>query len=158
MKEWIFPDNGPKIGQPGPLTEQKYVAHDQAKIGAYWPYVIYQGLSGEIRSVHYACHEKNECWHESVLDTIETKNGTQLVVLPLAHNSSLMGLFYQEEEEDRFLAYTQDKSGKGESWENGKPHWYICRPVPTVLTLASGFLASHTFRCIRGFILYNAIR
>lgn len=121
LKEWIFPDNGPKIGQPGPLTKQKYVAHDQTKLGAYWPYVVYQGLSGEIRAVHYACHKKNECWHESVLDTTEAKNGTQLIVPPLAYNSSLTGLFYQEEG-GRFLVYAQDDSARRAIQGNGKSY------------------------------------
>lgn len=155
MKEWIFPDNGPKIGQPGPLTKQKYVAHDQTKLGAYWPYVVYQGLSGEIRAVHYACHKKNECWHESVLDTMEAKNGTQLIVPPLAYNSSLTGLFYQEEG-GRFQVYAQDDPARGAIQGTGKS--YVDSPVPSVLTLASGFMGSHTSRCTCGFVFHNTIK
>ena len=118
LNEWIFPDNGPDVGQPGPLTEQKYIAHDQTKISAYWPHIVYQGFSGELRAVDYACHEKTRCWHESVLRTTEAKNGTQLVTLPFQNNMSTQGLFYQEEE-GRVIAHVKDDKGDEEMWESG---------------------------------------
>ena len=118
MSEWVFPDTGPDIGRPGSLTAQKYPAHDQTKISAYWPYVVYQGVSGEIRAAHYACHEESECWHDAVLNTTQATNGTRLVALPLAQNLSTMGLFYQEEG-GRFLAYTHNASRDSQIWQNG---------------------------------------
>ncbi|KAF2683273.1 hypothetical protein K458DRAFT_418910 [Lentithecium fluviatile CBS 122367] len=117
LNEWIFPDTGPEIGRPGPLSQQKYTAREDSKIASYWPHLVYQGTSGEIRGAHYACHEKNECWHERVFSTTDARNGTHLVVTPMQNNLSSLGLFYQEKG-GRMLVYTEDEDEIGALWEN----------------------------------------
>jgi hypothetical protein len=119
LNEWIFLDSGSGLGQLGPLSQQKYVAHEDTKLAAYWPHIVYQGMGGEIRGVHYACHEENECWHERVFDTTTARNGTQLVATPLQNDLSSLGLFYQEEG-GRVLEYAENKDAEGSLWENCK--------------------------------------
>ncbi|KAF2014731.1 hypothetical protein BU24DRAFT_423639 [Aaosphaeria arxii CBS 175.79] len=119
LLEWIFPDSGPVEGQPGPLTEQKYMAHEASKLAYYWPTLSYQGLSGEIRQAYYECHRKNECWHDRVLDTNEAKNGTQLAMSPMQNELTVAGLFYQEKDGGRVVIYREDNgNGTAELWSN----------------------------------------
>lgn len=118
LNEWIFPDTGPETGQPGPLTQQKYIANEQTQIASYWPQIFYQGLSGEIRGADYACHEKNECWHERVLRTTDAMNGTHLSAVPGGNNLSSLILFYQEDD-NKVILYAENDEEEGELLDNG---------------------------------------
>lgn len=112
LNEWIFPDTGPNTGQAGPLNQQKYMAHSESNLAFYWPQLVYQGLSGEIRGNHFECYRKNECWHETVLTTSAATNGTPLAIVPLRNNLSSTGLFYREES-GRCVNYKEDN---GDAW------------------------------------------
>lgn len=118
LNEWLFPDSGPAEGQPGSLTEQKYIVHNDTKLSFYWPSLIYQGMSGEIREAHFECHRRNQCWHDNVLRTTEARNGTQLALVPMRNSLASTGLFYQEES-GRYVNYKQDsEKGTMTVWEN----------------------------------------
>ncbi|KAF1950692.1 hypothetical protein CC80DRAFT_554053 [Byssothecium circinans] len=117
LNEWIFPDDGPEIGLPGPLSQQKYIAHEDTKIASYWPHIVYQGVTGELRNVYYGCHEKDHCWHERVFRTTQASNGTQLILVPLGNNLASLGIFYQEDG-GRFLEYRENYGAVGSLWEN----------------------------------------
>lgn len=119
LREWIFPDSGPAIGQPGSLSAQMYIAHEETKLGFYWPSLVYQGMSGEIREAHFECHRENECWHDNVLRTTEASNGTRLVTVPMRNNISSTGLFYREEG-GKVLNYKEDNGQASEIWANRK--------------------------------------
>jgi hypothetical protein len=117
INEYNFPNSGPAIGQPGSLNQQKYIAHDETQLAFYWPKVIYQGMSGEIREAHFECHRKNECWHDNVLRTTGASNGTRLATAPMRNNESSTGLFYREES-GRFVNYKEDNADASEIWAN----------------------------------------
>jgi hypothetical protein len=119
LTEWNFPDSSPAIGQPGSLTQQKYIVHNDTNISFYWPSLIYQGMSGEIREAHFECHRRNECWHDKVLRTTEARNGTQLAMVPMQNSLASTGLFYQEEN-GRYVNYKEDFGEGTTVWENGK--------------------------------------
>ena len=80
---------------------------------------MYQGLSGELRSVHYVCQKTNECWRERVFQTTQASNGTRLALVPLETSLAYLGLFYQEEG-GRFIEYRESDEAAGTLWENGK--------------------------------------
>ena len=95
-------------------------------------------MAGEMRGVHYACHEENECWHERVFSTTKASNGTQLVVTPLQNNLSSLGLFYHEKG-GRFLEYAEDEEAVGSLWENCKLTPPRRRLGPKILHQAAAF-------------------
>lgn len=98
------------------------MALNETKVASYWPRIVYQGMSGEIREAHYECHRENECWHERVLSTTTAMNSTQLVAAPMGNNLSSLGLFYQEED-GKYINYKEDSDGYSELWTNGKFSW-----------------------------------
>ncbi|KAF2112837.1 hypothetical protein BDV96DRAFT_144974 [Lophiotrema nucula] len=104
--EWVFQENGSVTGQPGSLNEQKYMSHAASKVAAYWPRILYQGMSGEVREARFECYEDNECWNDDVLSTTQPVNGTQLTTIPMQNNHSSYALFYQEED-GRYLTYLE---------------------------------------------------
>ncbi|KAF1995164.1 hypothetical protein P154DRAFT_350205 [Amniculicola lignicola CBS 123094] len=117
LKEWIFSDTGSALGRPGPLTDQKYIAHEKTQISYYWPRLLYQGMSGEIRGAHFECHKRGECWHDTVLRTTDARNGTQLVAVPMWNNLSSIGLFY-EQDDGKFVNYKEDWGRASAIWKN----------------------------------------
>ncbi|KAF2650228.1 hypothetical protein K491DRAFT_697435 [Lophiostoma macrostomum CBS 122681] len=107
INEWIFPDSGPELGQPGSLTQQMYIAHPETQLAFYWPSLIYQGMSGEVREAQFQCYQEGECWNEHVLHTSEAANGTKLVTVPRGNNLTSMSLFYREDG-GRFVDHKED--------------------------------------------------
>ena len=83
-----------------------YIAHPETQLTSYWPSLIYQGMSGEVREAQFECYEKDQCWNDNVLGTSEARNGTQLVTAPTGNNLSTTVLFYREEG-GRFVDYIQ---------------------------------------------------
>jgi hypothetical protein len=118
VSEWIFPDSGPELGQPGSLTQQMYIAHPETQLAFYWPSLIYQGMSGEVREAQFECHHKNECWHDNVLHTSEASNGTRLANVPRGNNLTSTSLFYQEDG-GRFVDFKED-NGESQIYERGE--------------------------------------
>ncbi|PVH94976.1 hypothetical protein DM02DRAFT_171888 [Periconia macrospinosa] len=110
LNEWIFSGGGSDVGQPGPLTRQKYLAHPSSSLAAYWPRIIYQGTSGEIREINYNCSSKTQCYYDKALSTTQARNGTQLLVLPAKSDLTSTAVFYQEQD-GRFLEYREDGTG-----------------------------------------------
>lgn len=113
LSEWLFPDDGSVTGMPGTLDQQKYIAHQDTKLAFYWPRLMYQGMSGEIRETRFDCHveddeEDDECWHDKVLRTSDATNGTRLATLPMQNSLSSTGLFYQEKD-GRYANYISDR-------------------------------------------------
>ncbi|KAH7132323.1 hypothetical protein B0J11DRAFT_222954 [Dendryphion nanum] len=117
LSEWIFPDNGPAVGTPGTLNKQKYIAIDGTGLASYWPKVMYQGLSGEIREAYFQCGRNDVCWQDIVLDTSEARNGTRLVAVPMANELSVTGLFYQEPD-GRVVNYEENTNVSSAVWTN----------------------------------------
>ncbi|KAF2474827.1 uncharacterized protein BDR25DRAFT_112349 [Lindgomyces ingoldianus] len=117
VSEWIFPDNGPTIGQPGSLDQQRYTASESSNLAFYWPKLVYQGLGGELRGVNFECHKKNQCWHDSVLRSTEPSNGTRLALVPLTNNLSSTALFYRQED-GSYVNYKEDGGQASVIWRN----------------------------------------
>ncbi|KAH7356143.1 hypothetical protein BKA66DRAFT_253061 [Pyrenochaeta sp. MPI-SDFR-AT-0127] len=117
LNEWTFSDTGPDIGQAGSLNKQQEIAHEETQLGFYWPQLVYQGMSGEIRAVSFECHRKDQCWHESVLDTGTPRNGTPLITSPSGNNLSSTALFYQEED-GRSVYFTRNSRQENLVWSN----------------------------------------
>ena len=109
LNEWTFSDSPGDNGQPGSLTRQKYLAHASSSLSAYWPNLIYQGVTGEIRQVSYACVGKNQCYYDKALSTTQARHGTQLLILPKTTNLSTIAVYYQEQD-GRFLEYEEDNT------------------------------------------------
>lgn len=118
LNEWTFSDAGSELGQAGSLNEQKEIAHEGTQLGYYWPQLVYQGMSGEIRAASFECHHKNQCWHYRVLDTSTPKNGTPLVTTPSGNNLSTTAVFY-EQDDGSSVYYTENSSQEAHLWQNG---------------------------------------
>ena len=95
------------------------MAHADTELTSYWPQIVFQGMSGEIRANSYECHRKNECWHEKVLETSSAANGTRLALIPLQNNRSSTGLFYREKS-GRYVNYKEEDDQPWGVWTNRK--------------------------------------
>lgn len=118
LNEWIFTAWGDPIGRAGSLTSQKYITHPNTTLAAYWPQITYQGVGGELRSLYYECHRKNDCWNDGVTAGSNAINGTQLALVPDLNNNQGGSLFFTEMGSERLLLYKEDNFGNAALWAN----------------------------------------
>ncbi|KAF2737765.1 hypothetical protein EJ04DRAFT_574274 [Polyplosphaeria fusca] len=107
VNEWVFTDTGPALGEAGSLNDQKYMAHGDTQLASYWPNIIYQGMSGEMREARFACYERETCWNDGVLATTQPVNGSHMAMIPFHDELASVGVFYQEED-GRYLNFVED--------------------------------------------------
>jgi hypothetical protein len=100
------------------LNERKVIAHPDTQISFFWPNIVYQSPSGEIRTETYECLGKDQCWQERILDTGTPLNGTSIVTLPSGNNLSATSLFFQDESGNA-VYFVEDKDNKSQLWRNG---------------------------------------
>ncbi|KAF2787037.1 hypothetical protein K505DRAFT_134130 [Melanomma pulvis-pyrius CBS 109.77] len=97
-------------GGAGDINTQNFQAHPMSKLGAYWPFVMFQDSTGYLREIVYDYYahwavvpKETKKWTTPVLE------GGAISIVPSGQNLSFTNIMYQQE--DRTIAMYERKDG-----------------------------------------------
>jgi hypothetical protein len=122
LREWNWGSSEPSFssaGSGGGANSHDFQAHPSSQIGAYWPFIMYQGSDGDLVELVYEWHG----WDVSPTTTddwtIPVLEGGAIQIVPVQQALTKMGIFYQQEDLSMVL-YERDGDNT-----NGRAGVYI---------------------------------
>ena len=111
LNEWNWDSSEPSIssgGSGGDATAHQFQTHPSSQIGAYWPFIMFQGRDGYLAQLIF------NTWNVAVMSTkgytIPVLEGGAIQIVPVQQALTRMGTFYQQEDLSMVLYERDDNS------------------------------------------------